>query len=110
MESTVIGPFAKRIYGQAKSAICGRGNRAIALFSEDVKTFESAIDYLRKAPPMIEKVPKVAIYARVSTTDQDCRMQLDELREFCQRRGWILCAEYIDEGWSGAKKDRPQFT
>ena len=58
---------------------------------------------------MTEKIPKVALYARVSTTDQDCAMQIQELREFCERRGWILAAEYVDTGWSGAKKSRPQF-
>jgi hypothetical protein len=30
----------------------------------------------------------VAIYARVSTTDQSCEMQLHELREYVSRRGW----------------------
>ncbi len=27
------------------------------------------------------------IYARVSTTDQNCEMQLRELLEYCERRG-----------------------
>lgn len=29
----------------------------------------------------------VAIYARVSTADQSTVLQLDELRDYCQRRG-----------------------
>jgi putative DNA-invertase from lambdoid prophage Rac len=49
----------------------------------------------------------VAIYARVSTSDQDCAMQLDELKEYCSRRKWSINSEYIDEGWSGRKSDRP---
>ena len=44
-----------------------------------------------------------AVYARVSTTDQDCSMQVKELREYCLRRGWKIQGEYIDTGWSGAK-------
>ena len=36
-------------------------------------------------------------------------MQIDELRSYCDRRGWKIVAEYVDTGWSGAKKDRPQF-
>jgi DNA invertase Pin-like site-specific DNA recombinase len=32
---------------------------------------------------------KAAIYARVSTADQNCEMQLGELREYVSRRGWI---------------------
>ena len=58
---------------------------------------------------MLEKVPKAAIYCRVSTSDQHCQSQLDELRGYVERRGWSLCAEYIEMGWSGSKKDRPQL-
>jgi len=50
-----------------------------------------------------------AIYARVSTTDQNCEMQLRELREYCQRRDWKIVGEYVDTGWSGAKISRPQL-
>jgi putative DNA-invertase from lambdoid prophage Rac len=50
-----------------------------------------------------------AIYARVSTTDQNCEMQLRELREYCTRRGWQIADEYVDTGWSGAKASRPQL-
>lgn len=48
----------------------------------------------------------VAIYARVSTLDQKCAMQLTELHEYAQRSGWEY-VEYVDEGVSGAKKSRP---
>jgi putative DNA-invertase from lambdoid prophage Rac len=48
----------------------------------------------------------VAIYARVSTTDQDCEMQLRELRGYCQRQGWNA-TEYVDTGFSGTKISRP---
>jgi DNA invertase Pin-like site-specific DNA recombinase len=50
-----------------------------------------------------------AIYARVSTQDQNCEMQIRELREYSVRRGWNLVAEYVDTGWSGAKASRPQL-
>ena len=52
---------------------------------------------------------RVAIYARVSTTDQNCEMQLRELRDYCARRGWEIAGEYVDTGWSGAKASRPRF-
>ena len=47
---------------------------------------------------------RVALYARVSTSDkgQDPQMQLRELREYCQRRGWEIAGEYVDVGVSGA--------
>lgn len=52
----------------------------------------------------------VAIYARVSTMNgQDPEMQLRELREYCQRRGWTVVAEYVDAGISGAKERRPEL-
>jgi len=50
-----------------------------------------------------------AVYARVSTTDQNCQSQLKELREFCERRGWRIVGEFIDKGVSGAKASRPQL-
>jgi putative DNA-invertase from lambdoid prophage Rac len=52
---------------------------------------------------------RVAIYARVSTSDQNCELQLGELREYCARRGWEIAGEYVDTGWSGAKANRPQL-
>ncbi len=50
---------------------------------------------------------KAVIYARVSTHDQHCEMQLRELRDFAQRRGWQITQEYVDNGISGAKERRP---
>src|SRR3954447_615496 len=49
----------------------------------------------------------VAVYARVSTADQDCSMLVDELRRYCGARGWEVCKEYIDT-ISGAKSSRPE--
>lgn len=51
----------------------------------------------------------VAIYARVSTVDQNCEMQLSELRAYCLSRGWGPAVEYVDTGWSGAKASRPEL-
>jgi len=34
-------------------------------------------------------------------------MQLRELREYCERRGWTVAGEYVDSGISGAKDKRP---
>lgn len=50
---------------------------------------------------------KAAIYARVSTTDQNCETQLKELREYVARRGWENSGEYVDTGLSGTKASRP---
>ena len=54
---------------------------------------------------------RAAIYARVSTNNghQNPEMQLRELREFCQRRGWEIAGEYTDNGVSGAREHRPQL-
>ncbi|MFZ0461091.1 MAG: recombinase family protein [Candidatus Acidiferrales bacterium] len=54
---------------------------------------------------------KAAIYARISTTNhgQDVGMQTRELREYCERRGFQIAGEYLDEGISGAKDSRPEL-
>lgn len=53
---------------------------------------------------------KAALYGRVSTTNgQDPEMQLRELREYCDRRGWEVAGEYVDVGISGAKEKRPEL-
>ena len=50
---------------------------------------------------------RVAIYARVSTTDQTCDNQLRDLRDYCRARGWSDVREFIDTGISGTKERRP---
>src|SRR5690242_17611365 len=54
---------------------------------------------------------RVAIYARVSTTNhgQDASLQTRELRQFAEARGWTLAGEYVDAGISGAKDSRPEL-
>ena len=47
-----------------------------------------------------------AIYARVSTFDQEPENQLQELRRYIEARGWTA-VEYVDRGVSGAKDRRP---
>jgi DNA invertase Pin-like site-specific DNA recombinase len=49
---------------------------------------------------------RAAIYARVSTLDQEPENQLTEVRHYVEARTW-MSAEYIDRGVSGAKDRRP---
>jgi DNA invertase Pin-like site-specific DNA recombinase len=56
---------------------------------------------------MYDNRVKTALYCRVSTGDQDCGMQLKELREYVFKRGWKNAGEYVDTGFSGAKASRP---
>ncbi len=51
--------------------------------------------------------PRVALYARVSTTDQSTDSQLLDLRRYVRERGWDIFREYVDEGISGTKDSRP---
>jgi len=53
------------------------------------------------------KQTRAALYARVSTQDQDVGLQLEELRRLAQQRGWEVIDEYTDQGVSGAKEGRP---
>ena len=52
---------------------------------------------------------RVAIYARVSKTGNvlDPQLQTREIREYCDRRGWQICGEYVD-CVCGAKDSRPE--
>jgi DNA invertase Pin-like site-specific DNA recombinase len=44
---------------------------------------------------------RAGLYGRVSTRNgQNPDMQLDELRAYCQRRGWKIAGEYVDTGVS----------
>lgn len=52
---------------------------------------------------------RVVIYARVSTKDQSCELQLRDLRSYCVARKFSLLREYVDVGESGAKDSRPQL-
>jgi DNA invertase Pin-like site-specific DNA recombinase len=52
---------------------------------------------------------RVGIYARVSTKDQSCEMQMRDLRAYCNARGFNIIREYVDVGQSGAKDSRPQL-
>jgi DNA invertase Pin-like site-specific DNA recombinase len=50
----------------------------------------------------------VALYARVSTADQNCAPQLEDLRRFCHDR-FATSYEYVDHGVSGVQRSRPQL-
>jgi len=52
---------------------------------------------------------RIGIYARVSTKDQSCEMQIRDLRAYCAARGFDLVREYVDVGQSGAKDSRPEL-
>ncbi len=53
---------------------------------------------------------RVGLYARVSTVGhgQDTELQLRELREYANNRGWQI-TEYVDNGVSGSKDSRPEL-
>ena len=46
---------------------------------------------------------RIAIYARVSTSDQSTESQLLDLRRYAADRGWTVYQEYCDNGISGSK-------
>jgi DNA invertase Pin-like site-specific DNA recombinase len=46
---------------------------------------------------------RVALYARVSTNDQNCDLQLRELGQYAAARKWAIADEYVDTGWSGSR-------
>jgi DNA invertase Pin-like site-specific DNA recombinase len=56
---------------------------------------------------MQDNPKRAALYARVSTTDQNAQSQLLELRKYAADRGWSIEGEYVDAGVSGSKESRP---
>src|SRR5947209_9247634 len=52
-------------------------------------------------------VKRVALYLRVSTTEQSPESQLQDLRGLAEQRGLVIVGEYTDHGVSGAKANRP---
>lgn len=63
------------------------------------------------AREILQQSFRVGIYARVSTPDgkgQSPEMQLRELREHCERRGWQMVGEYVDR-MTGSKDSRPEL-
>jgi DNA invertase Pin-like site-specific DNA recombinase len=57
----------------------------------------------------IKPVIRAALYARISTLNhgQDPEVQLRELRDYCQRRGFTITNDYVDKGISGSRERRP---
>ena len=49
----------------------------------------------------------VALYARVSTCEQSCDMQMEDLRHYANR--FARACEYVEIGVSGAQRRRPQL-
>jgi len=58
---------------------------------------------------------RVVLYARVSTEEQagedhySIEAQLNEMREFAEREGWTVIGQFVDEGISGTKRERPEL-
>ena len=52
-------------------------------------------------------VQRVALYARVSTTDQSCERQVAELTAYAERSNFQIVA-VVNETASGAKNDRAE--
>jgi site-specific DNA recombinase len=60
------------------------------------------------------KIPKVAIYARVSTEEQareglSVDAQIEKCEAYCKARGWEIYRVYKDAGFSAGSLDRPSM-
>jgi len=54
------------------------------------------------------KAKTAALYARVSTTEQSCGLQMEELRRYASQR-FDQVFEFVDVGVSGTERRRPQL-
>ena len=57
----------------------------------------------------MQQTKSVAIYTRVSTTDQTTENQVMELTEYCKNNKLEIYKIYNEEGISGTKTSRPQL-
>jgi DNA invertase Pin-like site-specific DNA recombinase len=55
------------------------------------------------SPKRAHKPTRVALYVRVSTSEQNTRNQRRELKAAAERHGWVLAHTFEDAGISGAK-------
>ena len=62
---------------------------------------------VHQAEPPAAPVVQVALYARVSTANQNCELQLRELQEYAVHQGWHVvevCAvtrlSHLTAGWN----------
>jgi len=84
---------------------------SVGFESLSVSTENSLVIHVLAAPAGRKAIMRVALYARVSTTDkgQNPEMQLCELREYVRNRDWETVSEFCDYGVSGSKESRPQL-
>ncbi|MCC4115346.1 recombinase family protein [Aromatoleum toluclasticum] len=69
---------------------------------------------MKKALDSSPLVPFVVLYARVSTERQAMKDlsipdQLRRMRDYCERRGYGILTEYVDEGRTATDDNRPAF-
>jgi DNA invertase Pin-like site-specific DNA recombinase len=61
----------------------------------------------REEKPMnakrVQKPKRIAVYVRVSTSEQNTRNQRRELKAAAERHGWVVAHTFEDAGISGAK-------
>jgi hypothetical protein len=61
------------------------------------------LDFVLSFKEDIKSMKRVAIYARVSTEKQEKEKtidsQIEELRKFCEKNGFLIVKEYVDDGW-----------
>lgn len=55
-----------------------------------------------------DDIELVSIYCRVSTNDQDCERQVQDLTAYAQRMGWTIIGEPYKEKVSGMQTDRKE--
>ena len=51
----------------------------------------------------------VGIYSRVSTMPQSSAQQTELLKNYCEKQGYSIFDEYVDEGESALKQNRPEY-
>ena len=86
-----------------------RNQLRVFLYDEGIKKTLVFLNLYPLLPMPKPAKRRVAIYARVSTQDQDPQMQLRELRAYAKHRAFTIAHEFIDHV-SGATSERPELS
>jgi DNA invertase Pin-like site-specific DNA recombinase len=74
-------------------------------FGDEVGMYTNGTSYDHET----EETMNIALLSRVSTGKQDNENQLIQLREFAEKQGWKIVAEYLDVVTGSGKRTRAQF-
>ncbi|MCU1303615.1 MAG: putative resolvase [Candidatus Sulfotelmatobacter sp.] len=92
----------------SKLRYCKHAGQADPLLAKIIALWASASDLVFSPENLHDLVRNIGSFSP-DAQDQNCEMQMRDLRTYCAARGFTISREYIDIGQSGAKDSRPDL-